>query len=476
VDVRRLGAAVARIPAPAWIAALALGLWALYGTGFVGYDGMYSLLWGRDIAHARLPDFEAPVAPTPHPLANILGAIVAPLGGGATTALLVVSYASFAVLGWVAFRFGASLYSAWVGVLFAAVVLTRDVLVSEAIQASVDVPFLALVLGAATLEARQPRRGRPVLALLSVAGLLRPEAWLLSAAYVGYLWSRATPRERRALIALAVSAPLAWASFDLAVTGDPLFSLHGTQDLAADLERPRRLGAALHAAPVYLEFVLGKAVAWSGLAGCLAGLYALYERSLLPAALAALGLAGFAVLGIADLPLLTRYVLVPAMMLALFSAVAALGWLSLPASHPGRRLWAAAAALLAAVLLASAPQDRDRISEAQSFTSARRDAQSDLRNLVESAAATQAFRRCPSRLRVPNHRVIPVLAYWLHRDPDDFDPRIGTPSSGLVIRPVSSKVGALFLFDPREPPLATARLRGFRTAASNASWALYEHC
>ena len=49
----------------------------------------------------------------------------------------------------------------------------------QALTANVDVPFLALVLAAATLEAARPRRGLPVLALLAVAGLLRPEAWLL---------------------------------------------------------------------------------------------------------------------------------------------------------------------------------------------------------------------------------------------------------------------------------------------------------
>ncbi len=380
------------------------------------------------------------------------------------------------MLGWLAFRFGAALYSAWVGALFALLVLTRDVLVGETLQASVDVPFLALVLWAATLEALRPRRGWPVLAILAAAGLLRPEAWLLSVAYVAYLWGKSAPRERGALVTLACAAPVAWACFDLAVTGDPLFSLHGTQDLAADLERPRRLGTALRAAPVYVEFILGEAVAWSGLAGLLVGLYALYDRSLLPAALAALGLAGFIVLGIADLPLLTRYLLVPAVMLALFSAVAALGWVTLPPEAEARRVWIAAAVLLMVVLIASAPGDRDRVREAQAFTSARREAQSDLRSLVESAAAERAFRRCGTALRVPNHRVIPLLAFWLDREPADFDPRPGSPARGLVLRPASPHVGALFLLDPREPPLAVEAPRGFRAMASNGSWTLYGRC
>ncbi len=79
MEIRRLGSAIARIPALCWIAALAVALWGVYGTGYVGYDAMYSLLWGDEIAHGRAPNFEAPVAPTPHPLANLLGAMLSPL-------------------------------------------------------------------------------------------------------------------------------------------------------------------------------------------------------------------------------------------------------------------------------------------------------------------------------------------------------------------------------------------------------------
>ena len=42
--------------------------WLLIGTGFLNYDTAYSLLWGGDLAHGRLPDFDVPLAPTPHPL------------------------------------------------------------------------------------------------------------------------------------------------------------------------------------------------------------------------------------------------------------------------------------------------------------------------------------------------------------------------------------------------------------------------
>ena len=56
----------------------------------------------------------------------------------------------------------------------------------QALLAYQDIPFAALVIGAVLLEAQRSRRGVPVLALLALAGLLRPEAWLLAGVY--WLW------------------------------------------------------------------------------------------------------------------------------------------------------------------------------------------------------------------------------------------------------------------------------------------------
>ena len=89
-----------------------------------------------------------------------------------------------------------------------------------------------------------------------------------------------------------LAAPVLWAVCDLVVTGDPLYSLHGTQDLAEQLERPREVGTAFSALPSYLRYALGDPIMWLGLAGAAAGLLSFYERTLLPAALAVAGLLG----------------------------------------------------------------------------------------------------------------------------------------------------------------------------------------
>ena len=69
--------------------------------------------------------------------------------------------------------------------------LTRPALLRDALLGYQDVPFACLIVGAVLLEAQRPRRGAPVLALLAVAGLLRPEAWVLGGLYWLYLAWRA---------------------------------------------------------------------------------------------------------------------------------------------------------------------------------------------------------------------------------------------------------------------------------------------
>ena len=91
----------------------------------------------------------------------------------------------------------------------AVVLLTREPILSYGIRAYVDVPYLVLVLVRAAGRGSPPARRRAgAWRCSALAGLLRPEAWLFSVAYLVWLW-----RERRpapAEIALALGAPLLW--------------------------------------------------------------------------------------------------------------------------------------------------------------------------------------------------------------------------------------------------------------------------
>ena len=113
----------------------------------------------------------------------------------------------------------------------------------------IDIPYMALVMWAAVLEARAPRRGAPVLVLLALAGMLRPEAWVLAGLYWLWVAWRASWRQRALYAALAALGPLVWTATDFIVTGDPLFSLLYTSGSAEDLGRQRTLAELPTAIP-----------------------------------------------------------------------------------------------------------------------------------------------------------------------------------------------------------------------------------
>jgi hypothetical protein len=56
-----VGEVLKRVPGWTWIALTAAGLAIAYGVGFagyVGYDQLWGLIWGDDIAHLRTPQME----------------------------------------------------------------------------------------------------------------------------------------------------------------------------------------------------------------------------------------------------------------------------------------------------------------------------------------------------------------------------------------------------------------------------------
>ena len=209
------------------------------------YDSYYSLLWGRDLLHGDPLVFDGFRYPTEHPLAIAAGAILQLFGGWGDRLWVAMILGSFLVLVAGVYRLGRIAATPLVGAIAAALLLTRFDYPFLAARGYIDIPYMALVVWAATLEATHRRRGVPVLILLALAGMLRPEAWFLSAMYWVWLAWKATWRERFVFAAIAASGPLVWCAVDFLVTGDPLFSLHYTSGSAEDLGRQKlALGAA----------------------------------------------------------------------------------------------------------------------------------------------------------------------------------------------------------------------------------------
>jgi hypothetical protein len=373
------------------------------------------------------------------------------------------------LLGWESFGWA-------VGALAAFTLATRDPILSQGVRAYVDIPFLALVVAAAVLEARRRRRGTCVLVLLALAGLLRPEAWLLAGAYWLYLLPTVTRARAARLALLVAAAPLIWTASDLAITGDALHSLTFTRDTAETLGRPQ----GIENVPEVMPRRLGEILRWVPLLGGTAGFFlALHferQRAMLPAALTVLGGLAFVAIGIAGLSLLGRYLFLPAAMLCVFFGFAALGWIGRQLDGAWRAWIGGAAVLLIAFAGSTISHQTDRLDTVRDGVQLRGAIQDDLRDLTRIDAAEAVFARCEP-VYVPNHRAVPILAWYLDRPPADFhSAQLEPVRRGLYVAPQTDVVAQKFILDPRDPKRfeVPRQPAGFRPVAANESWALYE--
>jgi hypothetical protein len=485
--IDRAGGVPMLVPA-AWILGGALGLWLAFGHGFAQYDTFYALLWGNEIAHGLTPDLDAPLAPTPHPLATFLGLVLSPLGDGAEDATVAIAFLSLAAVGYLTYRLGERWFNPATGLLAAAIVLSREPMLSDGVRAYVDIPYIALVLGALLVETRRHRAGVPVLVLLGLAGLLRPEAWLFSAAYLTYLalgepgvrpgLGAISAALRRAsflrLAALAAAAPLIWALNDLLVAGDPLYSLTGTRETVETLGRDTGLRDAIVLGPRRLGEIAREPVLAGAAVGGLLCLALLRGRSLLGAAAGVIAVVGFVVLAVAGLAVITRYLLLAATILAIFCAAGVFGWTQLDQGHPWRRRWLAVAGVVAVLLIAFTPKQVERLSDLQDSIAAQERIRDDLKRLADSDSIDEDC----EPVAVPNHRPVPLLALWLDRRPSEIlSAQLERPRSGYYFDPATPEVERDFTLDPNDPRRLTAEVpRGFDPVAANRSWRLYARC
>jgi hypothetical protein len=513
----------------AWVAAVSALLLLIFPLGFPNYDTIYALVWGRELAHGMSPDYGAALPPTPHPLADLVGLVATPLGDGAITVTMIVAYASLGLVGYLVYRLGSLWFDRPIGAVAALIVLTRAPYLSNGLRAYVDLPYIALVLGALVIETRRPRAGWPVLALLAAAGLLRPEAWLFSLAYLCYLLlgpaeasgaldgaadsdsaSRSRPdgveSETRvsleradtqiaglirpaivrardtlvsprgiALAALALAAPLAWAVFDWITAGSPTYSFTGTRDTVDTLAR--------HTGPVDLVLygprALGEVLQWPGMVGALGGVVLgfafLRRRSALGLVASALSLGAFALLAGAGLAIIARYTMLAGAVLAIFVALALLGWRLLESGHPWRRVWKAFAAVVLLMFFIWAPNQRDLLSRVDTDLANQGEIESDLSDLADSGA----FEPLCLPISVPNHRAVPRLAFDLDIRPSRIisSSEQHQPRRGYFLDPATPFVIHNFVLDPNDPARFETQVPpDFHRVASNASWLLYSRC
>lgn len=480
------------------IAAGAVALRLIAGVGFVNYDTLYALAWGGQLSRGATPAYGVAIAPTPHPLLELLGLVLSPLGPRAVAnATIALGFVALSACGWVIYRLGARWFGRAAGALAGVIFITRVPVLSYGVRAYVDIPYVGLVLGALLMESRRPRAGWPVLALLALAGLLRPEAWAFSGLYLLYLmdWMGAVLRARigtrsaygkrgasapsgrgqiAGLIVLTAAAPLLWVGSDLLITGQPLWSLTHTQNTASTLDRvtgianvpewvPRRIG----------EIVSPPALAGAALGGLL-GLLWLRRRAALGAVAGVVAVVVFAAFASVGLPINTRYAFLASAILCLFCGVGVFGWLCLPSGDRRRRVWMAASAIVVVALIAYTPsQYRTNHSELGKLAR-QQSLEGELVALVDSHTINLSC----GRVGVPNHAPVPLLALYLETSPANVvSLQSGHIASGIYVDPASRQVETDYVLDPHDPHAKTVSIPpGFSAAGADASWLIFKRC
>jgi hypothetical protein len=461
-------------------------LWLIAGVGFVNYDTLYGLVWGQQVTRGEAPEYGLPIAPTPHPLVEALGIPLAPIGAGAETAIVVaLGFLALAACGWVMYKLGSAWFGRATGVVAALVLLTRVPVLSYGVRAYVDVPYLLLVLSALLVETRRPRAGAPVLVLLGLAGLLRPEAWAFSGIYWVVLvvsstrsHSTRTRGELTRLALLAAGAPLIWVLSDLLVTGNAMWSLTNTKHTAIALGRAQGIGDVPQYIPRRIGEVLRPAVLAGAALGGIFSLAWLRDRARLGAIAGAIAVVVFAAMAAAGLPIDTRYAFLAGAILCLFCGAGVFGWATLPSGDPRRRLWMAAGAVVLVGLIATLP-GQVRSADHELDNLARQESiQDDLLALVKSKAI--AIKCGP--VGVPNHAPIPLLALYLKARPglvlsaEAESAEARQQKAGTYIDPASIEVEKEYVLDPHDPHASVSIPPGFLEAHSNRSWLIFEHC
>jgi hypothetical protein len=523
-------------PARRLTTALSIGLGALVlrlisGVGFANYDTLYALAWGGQIARGGSPAYDLPVAPTPHPLIEILGLVLSPFSPRAIEDVTVaLGFLALSACGWAVYRLGELWFGRAAGALAALLLLTRVPILSYGVRAYVDVPYVLLVLSAVLFEARRPRAGAPVLALLALAGLLRPEAWVFSGLYWLYLlggpsgvlgsarrsrsgnWPQSPfisehsrggrshgghsrrggvgtpnrlPRARAhargslfGLTLLAASAPLIWLAGDLAVTGNALWSLTNTRATAELLNRRTGIGNV----PVYIPKRIGEVLGAPTLAAALLGLIATLawarSRALPGVLIAVIAVVVFALFASLGLPIDTRYAFLVSAILTVFAGAGVFGWLTLEAGDARRTAWMALGGLLAVAILAFAPSQYRTVHRELTGGPDNLARQEGIQNeLLALVADHQINLRC-GRVGVPNHAPVPLLALYLKTSPANIvDGERDRPiSRGVYVDPANRKVEEEYILDKNDPHISVSVPAGFTPSGENRSWRIFSRC
>ncbi len=470
----------AAISAGAFVAFLLLPTYPIY-------DSEYYLFWGRQILHGQTPSFTIYDAPTEHPLGIAFGTVLSIFGGGALRLEVLAAIASFILIGGGMYRLTRIAFNPIVGAVAVVLLLTRFNFEFLAARGYIDPAYAAAIVWAAALEVERPRRGTPVFLLLLVAELIRPDAWLLAGVYWLWCWPKADWPQRIRWAALAAAGPVIWVALDTIVTGQPLYSLHRTQNVAVALGRTVPLSQLPSTTWRFLETLTKAPVLGGAVAGILLAAWFVPKRTAAPAAILVSGIATFVVLAAAGLSVIDRYLLMPSVILLIFCAFTLVGWTMLERGTL-RRVWQLCAAGLAAfgIYFVAISLSVNKIATELGY---RDDSHTSLVALLNNPKVRAGMRCGP--VAVPDHKLVPDAMWLLNVGPSgvidrnyarhllqtEHDASLARRAQyGVSIYPLGLAVSRSSLVSTADNALDQVSLPGATLVATTQYYAAYVRC
>jgi hypothetical protein len=391
-------------------------------------------------------------------------------GDSSAKAMVALTLLSFGFLTWLVHRLGAELWNPAVGIVAALVVVSRPTLDRFALIGYQDIAFAALVVWALLLETRRPKGGAAVLLVLALAGLMRPDAWLLSVLYVAYLWRDLEPRRRAQLSALALLAPALWIAQDWIITGQPLHSLHGTKTLAGEVNRRRPPLSIPKRTAWYYKLLLLWPLAFGVPAGLVFGWLYARKRFTLLVGVAAVLTAWIVLTSVVGLSLIQRYLVTPGALLAVVYGLCVFGWMKLRPDQ-SRQVWKGVGLLALAFSLAYIPAQASKLRSIKHTMTGEARNYADLKLVGNSPAVRARFKRCGT-ISTIGHKAMPDLRWWLDGPPRSIDLVEGskTKVGPLMLEPRPTK--QMWAFDRTHFAKVTPP-PGYSRIYRNHSWVVY---
>jgi hypothetical protein len=454
------------------------------------YDSFYALLWGRDLLHLHLPDFRVYRGPTEHPLAIAFGLLCSIFGQGGARLMVLGSIGSFVAAVAGIYRLGRLCFGPVVGLVAGLLLLSRFFVENLAAQGYLDISYIALIVWAIVFEVERPRRGTLVFITLAAAGLLRPDAWVLSGVY--WLWCAwpAPNRTRLKYLGLAAIAPVTWAALDAIVTGNPLYSLSATAELAQELERTQGFSSVLGSLWTYTDRIDKLPVLLGAILGVPIAIWMAPKRALAPLAALVLLMGVFVAEGAVGASVIDRYLMGAATVALLFCAVSIGGWTMLEPGSALRRVWIAGASVLVlygAVLAATTLS----LSSLRTTLADHDDFHTGLAVALRSPQVKAQLKRCPL-LSLPDNKLIPDARWILDsigqgeivarsqaraeegKGSDTLERRIRAGS--VAVYPLSSAVFEEAIVDVGDDTRDQLPLEGFKRIYTSRYYAVYGNC